>query len=162
MVRLSRLADYAVVVMTHFAQMPERVYSGAEVATELLLPAPTVSKLLKQLSRAGLLGSQRGVHGGYELARTPGHISIGEIVRAVEGPVALTDCIEDGVGECDRIGFCQTHRNWQVINQVVREALDRVSLDEMAMPSLLGLGAHMARPESAPGPMADARGETDR
>lgn len=161
MVRLSRLADYAVVVMAHFAQKPDRVFSGAEVASELLLPAPTVSKLLKKLSRAGLLSSQRGVHGGYTLTRTPEHISIGEVVRAVEGPVALTDCIDDAVGECDRIGFCQTHRNWQVINQVVREALDRVSLDEMAMPSLLGLEGYTGRRGRVSGALAEAHSDSD-
>jgi FeS assembly SUF system regulator len=134
MVRLSRLADYAVLVMTHIANEARYLHTGPELAAELLLPAPTVSKVLQSLGRAGLLTSHRGVKGGYALSRAPEDISIADIVAAVEGPIALTECIEDAPGDCDRTGFCPTHGNWQVINQAVEQALARISLSEMASP----------------------------
>ena len=124
--------------MTHIAndsQYESRyLHTGPELAVALLLPAPTVSKVLKALGRAGLLSSHRGVKGGYALSRAPEDISIADIIAAVDGPIALTECIEDAPGDCDRVGFCPTHGNWQVINQAVRQALARISLSEMASP----------------------------
>lgn len=134
MVRLSRLADYAVLVMTHIANESRYLHTGSELAAALLLPAPTVSKVLKALGRAGLLTSHRGVKGGYALCRAPEDISIADIIAAVEGPIALTECIDDAPGDCERVGFCPTQRNWQVINHAVEQALARISLSEMASP----------------------------
>ncbi len=134
MIRLSRLADYAVVVMTDIARSDEPIHSGAELAATLILPAPTVSKVLKLLARGGLLESRRGVKGGYTLARSADAISIADIVGAVEGPIALTDCAEHAGHECDRVAFCQTQYNWQIINNAVREALERITLSEMCSP----------------------------
>ncbi len=134
MVRLSRLEDYAVLAMTHIANEARYLHTGPELAAALALPGPTVSKVLKALGRAGLLTSHRGVKGGYALSRAPEDISIADIVAAVEGPIALTECIEDAPGDCERSGFCPTHGNWQVINQAVEQALARISLSEMASP----------------------------
>lgn len=134
MIRMSRLADYGVVVMTHIANRADVLLSGPEIAADLKLPAPTVSKVLKSLGQAGLLTSYRGVKGGYALAMGPEEISVADIIAAVEGPIALTECIDDAPGACGIESFCPTRRNWRIINDVVRDALSRVSLAEMMSP----------------------------
>ncbi len=141
MIRLSRLADYAVVTMSHIALHPERLHNAPNVAAEVQLPAATVSKIMKALARASLLTSYRGVKGGYELARRPEEITVGQIISAVDGPIALTECIEDAPGDCDFETFCPTRRNWQMINNAVRRALDEVSLADLIAPVPAFLGA---------------------
>jgi FeS assembly SUF system regulator len=136
MLRLSRLADYGVVLMTHVAQTPGRLHNAHELAAISRLPVPTVSKILKALARADLLESHRGAKGGYSLARRPEDVSVGEIIIAVEGPISLTVCIE-GEGEscgCEFESICPTRGNWQRINDAIRRALDGVTLAEMAAP----------------------------
>ncbi len=134
MIRMSRLADYGVIVMTHIANRADVLLSGPEIAADLKLPAPTVSKVLKSLGQAGLLSSYRGVKGGYTLALAPEEVSVADIIAAVEGPIALTECIDDAPGACGIESFCPTRRNWRIINDVVRDALSKVSLAEMMSP----------------------------
>lgn len=147
MIRMSRLADYGVIVMTHIAARPRTVPNGPEIAAELRLPAPTVSKVLKSLSRAGLLSSYRGVKGGYTLALAPEDISVADIIAAVEGPIALTECIDDAPGACELESFCPTRKNWHIINDVIRQSLSSVSLADMLspFPSLLAASASLER-----------------
>ena len=135
MIRLSRLADYSVVLMTHFANLPGRLDSSAEAATATGIPEPTAGKVLKALARSGLLGSQRGINGGYALARPALEITIADIVAAVDGPIAITECLETDDSGCsiETVG-CPTRGNWERINQAVHAALDQVTLADMALP----------------------------
>jgi FeS assembly SUF system regulator len=136
MIRLSRLADYAVVMMTHMAAAPERVHTAVDVAGATSLPVPTVSKILATLARHDLLTSHRGAKGGYTLASAPHAISVAQIVGAVEGPIALTQCIEHGPGICDVEAVCPSRRSWHRINSAVQQALQEISLAELAAPAL--------------------------
>ncbi|HET8898177.1 MAG TPA: SUF system Fe-S cluster assembly regulator [Rhodanobacteraceae bacterium] len=131
MLRVSRLTDYATLVMTCLADQPGSVVSAAQVAESTRLEAPTVSKLLKLLGHAGLVDSFRGVAGGYRLARAADSISVADVVEAVEGPIGMTDC---GIGNCDRESHCSVRGNWQRINAAVAAALRSVSIAEMAAP----------------------------
>ena len=131
MIRLSRLADYSVVLMTYLASHAERPQSALDLTFASGLPGPTVGKLLNTLARAGLLTSFRGVGGGYALTRIPGDISVAEIIHAVDGPIALTECIHDTSGECDFEASCPARGSWQVINDAVRTALSNVSLADV-------------------------------
>lgn len=130
MLRVSRLTDYATVVMTCLATSPDDVLSTARIAECTRLELPTVSKLLKLLARAGLAESFRGVNGGYRLARDATTISLAEIVEALEGPLGMTEC-SVAEGNCDREAHCSVRGNWQRINGVVDDALRAVSLADM-------------------------------
>ncbi len=135
MLRLSRMTDYAVVIMAHLARMPGRVVSAAELAEETGLQITTVAKLLRQLQQSGLLASQRGVAGGYGLDRGPASISVAQIVEAIEGPVALTACIEgQQTSPCAIERCCPVGGGWSRINDAIKTALEQVSLAEMAGP----------------------------
>src|SRR5690606_39144594 len=100
------------------------------------VPAPTAAKLLHALGRVGLLASTRGIKGGYALARPPGEIPVGEIVAALEGPIALTQCIRSGPGSCDIESVCQSRLGLQRLNLAVRKALDEISLADIAAPAI--------------------------
>ena len=136
MMRFSRLADFAVVLMTHVAQGHGKVLSAAEIAAATRLPAPTVAKVLARLCRAGLLGSVRGVKGGYMLRRPAASISVGAIVSAVDGPVALMQCIKPGSARCEVEPVCPSRVGLQAVNVAVQKALEDVSLADIAMPVL--------------------------
>lgn len=152
MIRLSRLADYAVVLAGYMAGEPETFHNAYEVAQRTRLPAPTVSKILAALSRGGVLVSHRGAKGGYRLARRPSVISIAEIVGAVEGPIALTVCIEHGDGACDVESICPSRRGWHRINAALLKALQEVSLADMTAPATFaGERAPAERPDAAAG-----------
>ncbi|HYL03739.1 MAG TPA: SUF system Fe-S cluster assembly regulator [Steroidobacteraceae bacterium] len=131
MLRISRLTDYATVLLAALAGEPERVQTAAALAASTHIGAPTVSKLLKQLQRAGLVTSTRGLHGGYQLARPASEISAAAILDALEGPVALTDCAA-GHGYCEIEGSCRVSRVWQRLNLAMRRSLYEVSLAQLA------------------------------
>src|SRR3981081_3617455 len=115
MLRISKLTDYATVILAAMAQEPDQVRTATALAEQTRIAAPTVSKLLKQLQRAGLVASTRGLHGGYQLAKPAAQISVAAILDALEGPVALTDC-SVGHGNCDIEGTCRVSRGWQRLN----------------------------------------------
>ncbi len=144
MIRITKQSDYGIVLMTRLANETEQLHTAAALATEAQLPAPTVSKILKLLARGGLLESHRGVKGGYSLSRAPEAISVAEIIGALEGPIAITECIEDGPGECSQESFCAVRGNWQRINLAIRQALEAISLAEMTEPlnRLVTIGRH--------------------
>jgi len=147
MLRMTKQADYGIVLLTHMVGAPERRYTAPELAGESRLPAPTVSKILKQLAREGLLDSHRGAKGGYSLARGPQEISVVEMITALDGPIAFTECIEDVPGYCSQESVCHLRGHWQVINDAVREALEKISLAELAgplSPPLVQLGGSPA------------------
>ncbi len=131
MLRISRLTDYATVVLATLAQEPDRVQTATALAEHTRIALPTVSKLLKQLQRANLVTSTRGLHGGYQLARPAAQISAADILDALEGPVALTDCAA-GEGHCDIEGNCRVGRVWQRLNLAIRRSLQEVTLAQLA------------------------------
>ncbi|MCX7717559.1 MAG: SUF system Fe-S cluster assembly regulator [Candidatus Sumerlaeaceae bacterium] len=135
MIRLAKLTDYGFVVLTYFVQSgPSKVHAAKDVAANAKLPLPTVSKLLKTLSRSGILIAHRGMKGGYQLARPAAKISVAEIVEALEGPVALTDCISGEPTDCMVEPHCPVRGKWARINMAIQDALERVSLAELATP----------------------------
>jgi FeS assembly SUF system regulator len=133
MLKLSKLADYATVLMTAIAADPQRLHNGQELAARTHVPAPTVAKLLKALARGGLLESLRGAHGGYRLLRAPESVSVAEVIRALEGPLAVTQC-SDHHGGCNIEASCATRGNWRLINTAIRQALEAITLAQMAAP----------------------------
>lgn len=134
MIRITKLTDYGIVLMTHLATVPDRRYNAPDLAAEAGLPLPMVSKILKLLARDGLLDSHRGVKGGYALAQPPDEITVDRIIAALEGPIAITECIEHSPGDCDHEAACPTRGNWQKINHAIRRALEKITLAEMTHP----------------------------
>jgi FeS assembly SUF system regulator len=128
MLRISRLTDYATLILASLGD--GGLSSAAEISVRTRIGLPTVSKLLKQLQHAGLVRSVRGAHGGYQLTRAAGLISAAEIIDAVEGPVALTECA-GGAGNCGIEATCLVGHGWQRISRAIRRALADVTLDEL-------------------------------
>lgn len=138
MIRLSKMTDYGLLLMCQIARAGlEGKHTARDLAAECQLPLPTVSKVLKILLQDGLLSSQRGINGGYTLARDPALISITEIISALEGPFAFTECSSDVSGLCDLESSCPIRDNQRMISQVVRGALERVTLSELSRPMRL-------------------------
>jgi FeS assembly SUF system regulator len=134
MLRMSRLTDYGIVLLTQLAgSAADQVHNARELADEAGLPLPVVSKILKALTREGFLHSQRGSKGGYALARPPEQISVAAVIDALEGPIAITEC---GVhpGACERESRCAVRAPWQQINRAVRHTLEGVRLSELLTP----------------------------
>jgi FeS assembly SUF system regulator len=144
MLRVSKLTDYGTVVMTYLAHEPLSVRNAAEIAEATCVSGPTVSKILKALAREHLVVSFRGVRGGYALARPPAEISMAQIVAAMEGPIALTEC-SGAPGQCGHEPVCSVRTNWQRINDGVRIALEKITLAELAQPAA-ECGPPTARP----------------
>ncbi|WP_321395703.1 SUF system Fe-S cluster assembly regulator [Emcibacter sp.] len=134
MIKLSNLADYAVVLMSHIALRPEHVHPATEIAGETGIPAPTVSKILGMLVRADLLTSHRGLNGGFSLRGDAEDITIADVIEAVDGPVQLTNCLDVEETCCDYHASCGTRGQWHKINQAVKGALNSVRLSEMLSP----------------------------
>jgi FeS assembly SUF system regulator len=132
MFRLSRMTDYGIVLMTQLARRGAK-RSARDVADAAHIPHPVAAKLLKQLAREGLLVSQRGPGGGYGLARDAARISVAEMVAALEGPIGLTECSAHP-GACVQESACHVREPWQRINRAVRDALEHVSLADLARP----------------------------
>ena len=131
--RLTHLADYAVVLMTAAARQPVGArLSATELAADTGVPLPTAQKLMGQLATAGLLSSSRGVGGGFALAKAPAEISLADIVEAVEGPIALTMCSDSNNHECILDAHCRVKPHMGVVGNAVRGALGAVSLVELA------------------------------
>jgi FeS assembly SUF system regulator len=131
MLRLSKLADYGTQVMSYMAR-DLAVHSASEVSAGLGIAAPTVSKILKMLVRKNLVDSVLGAKGGYMLARHPAEISVAEIIHAMDGPISITEC--SGTTTCYRESTCSTRSNWQGINHIIQDALEKVNLAEMIAP----------------------------
>ena len=146
MIRMTKSADYGIVLMTQMAEQGGRVFKAVELSAEAHLPHPTVSKVLKLLARSDLLESHRGANGGYSLARHPDDISVADIITALDGPIGITECIDDAPGECGREPLCPIKTNTQRINDVVRSALESITLSEMIPDTLplVRLGDHGA------------------
>ena len=136
MLRVTKLTDYATVVLTVLASEPDAVASAAGLAERAGLEAPTVAKLLKPLAQAGLVEAFRGANGGYRLARPAAAISLFEVVEAMEGPLGMTECSLHA-GNCGIQDSCNVRANWRRINDVVADALRGVSLAQMLSPQFI-------------------------
>jgi FeS assembly SUF system regulator len=130
--RLSNLADYAVVLLAAAARQPDGRLNATLLADQTGVPLPTAQKLVGKLSAAGLLVSSRGSAGGFRLARAADAISLADIVEAVEGPIALTACVEHGRQDCGLDHQCHVKPHWAVVNEALRSALASVSLSVLA------------------------------
>jgi FeS assembly SUF system regulator len=134
-VRLGKLTDYGLVLMTCIARdQGSPLRTARDLARESKLPLSTVSKLLKELLQSGLLISHRGIKGGYILAREPHEISVVEMIAAIEGPMALTECSTEITGLCNLEPCCPIKSNQQIINQAVRGVLEKITLSDLMHP----------------------------
>lgn len=130
--RLSSLADYAVVMMAACARHCGGARTNAAaLAEETGIPLPTVQKLVSKLSHAGLLRSVRGAGGGFKLARPAAAINLAEIIEAIEGPIAMTACVETGKHDCVLEGACKVQPHWSLVNGAVRGALADINLTSL-------------------------------
>ncbi len=133
MIRISRMADYGVVALSFMARDTGAFYSAAVIAERTGVPLPSASKLLKMLVNSGVLVSRRGAAGGYGLARSPQAISVADLVIAVDGPIALADCLQDESSSvCGLEGFCAVRGPWQKVSDAIRVALEEVTLADIA------------------------------
>ena len=131
MLRMSKLTDYALVLLTHMAQQgPDRLTTAQELAARSRVPLPTVSKILKELTKAGIVVSHRGRCGGYTLARPPVDISVANVVEALEGPVALTECSTTD-GGCSLEPHCLAKGHWGPISRAIQRTLQRLPLSAL-------------------------------
>ncbi len=133
MLRMSKLTDYGTLVLAQLAASEGRLASAHQVSVDTHLSLPTVSKLLKSLVRAGLAVSRRGARGGYALSRPAEEISAAQILDALEGPLAITECCS-AHGLCVLESSCRVGSAWQSINLSIREALGEVSLADLQQP----------------------------
>lgn len=132
MIRMSKLTDYGIVLLTHMAMAPAgKVHTAQDLAGASRVPLPTASKILKQLARAGLLVSHRGRKGGYTLARSADEVSVADVIRAIEGPIGITDCGTEVAGACSLEAICAARSRWGPISRAIAQALGGVRLSAM-------------------------------
>lgn len=140
MLRLSKLTDYAVVVLIRLGSGDVQTSPGIAQATGV--PEPTVAKVLKALTIAGLVASQRGARGGYRLVRGLSAIALTEVITAIDGPIALTACVEGSPAPCETSSSCPMRGRWDVVNDAVRDALASISLADMNIGPRPRVAAH--------------------
>ncbi len=134
MLRLSKLTDYAVVVLLRLATAPDScdgVLTSPCIAAATGVPEPTVAKVLKALSAAGMVVSHRGARGGYRLLLPLDDIAIADVIGAIDGPIALTACVDGAPAPCEVKSLCAVKGRWDLVNDAIREALGRITLAEM-------------------------------
>jgi len=130
MLRLSKLTDYAVVVLVRLAGT-EGVQTSPGIAATTGIPEPTVAKVLKTLAAGGLVASQRGARGGYRLLRPLGAIPIADVIAAIDGPIALAACVDGSATECEAQGLCPVRGRWDPVNDAIYQALSAITLADM-------------------------------
>jgi FeS assembly SUF system regulator len=130
MLRLSKLTDYAVVVLVRLDSGTE-VQTSPGIAASTGVPEPTVAKVLKTLSASGLVTSQRGARGGYRLARALEDIPVSQVIAAMDGPIALAACVEGSATECESLAMCPVRGRWDPVNDAIQRALSAISLADM-------------------------------
>ena len=135
MIKLSRLTDYGVVVMSQMAQTMSAMKTAPELAAATGVPIPTVAKLLKLLAKGGLVESWRGVNGGYALTKSIDDITAADIIEALEGPVALAACVDGSKADCGVESLCPMRGGWEKANRAIRAALEEVTLAELSQPA---------------------------
>jgi FeS assembly SUF system regulator len=135
MLRLSRLTDYAVVALVRLGRA-EGVETTPGIAAAIGIPEPTVAKVLKALTNGGLVVSQRGAHGGYRLARPLREIPVADVIVAIDGPIALTSCVDGAMGGCESQSLCPVAGRWDPVNHAIRDALTAITLADMEEASI--------------------------
>lgn len=136
MIKVSKMADYAVVILSAMARADGALMTSTAIAQASNLPEPTVAKILKLAAGAQILESIRGANGGYRLVKTPSEITVADIVAAVDGPIALTACVDGGEGSCDYQAQCAVRGRWDGVNRAMKQALASVTLADMALPQI--------------------------
>ena len=131
MIKLSKLTDYAVVILGRMALGDGKLQTASGLSEKTGLPEPTVAKVLKLLARGGLIVSTRGVNGGYSLSRAPDDINMASVILALEGPVQLTSCVGAGDECCSHSPNCSMKGKWDPVNDAMKKALENVSLAQM-------------------------------
>jgi len=131
MIRISKLADYAVVILSIMASSDDLLMSAAKLSTVSHVPEPTVSKILKMLSKGGIIKSTRGIHGGYALCMSPCEVTVEDIIYAIDGPVLITECANGCNTKCNLGTGCKMRGRWNGVNQAIRYALSSVSLQSI-------------------------------
>ncbi len=131
MLKVSKLADYAVVVLATLAQSDNGLMNASGISLKTGLPEPTVAKVLKYLARAEIVQSVRGVNGGYKPAFSPHELSIARVVTAVDGPISLTSCVDGSESSCSFEGSCSMKGRWNSVNFAIRAAMEGVTLADM-------------------------------
>lgn len=131
MIRISKLADYSVVVLAALASYSGDMMSVSALSGETKLPEPTISKVLKLLSKNGIVASTRGINGGYTLSYKPEDITVERIVTAVDGPIAVTACADGSMPDCHVGDSCPVRGRWDDVNMALRNALSSVTLADM-------------------------------
>jgi len=131
MLRLTKLTDYGILLMTRMATSNQQRFTAAELADITHIPMPTVSKILQMLLHEHLLSSTRGARGGYQLTREASAINVRDVINVFEGSIALTECNIEG-SNCDQHEVCSTSNNWKRINMAVGQALEGISLADMS------------------------------
>ena len=137
MLRLNRMTDYAILVLGALARRHGETLASGHLAQLTKLAQPTVAKVLKMLLAVELVETQRGVRGGYRLMKTSAHISLVDIVEAIEGPIAVTDCIEGARQPCPASNYCCMRNHWNHVNFAIRRALMDVTLEDLTNPIAL-------------------------
>lgn len=132
MIRLSRLTDYAFALLTQMVRESKSVWAASDLAERTGLPLPTVAKIMKRLTKSGIITARRGALGGYSLAKTAHTLSIAAIIEAIDGPIAITDCTEGGNHSCRVEPICPMSAGWNMVNRAIRQAMEGVSLADMA------------------------------
>jgi FeS assembly SUF system regulator len=135
MLRLSKLTDYAVVVLVRLSRV-EGVQTSPGIAVATGIPEPTVAKVLKTLAAGGLVASQRGARGGYRLMRPLSAIPVADVIAAVDGPIALTACVDGSTTECESQGLCPMRGRWDPVNEAIQQALVAITLADMQEASI--------------------------
>ncbi len=129
MLRITKITDYGFILLTHMARQNQEILHNAKDLSAIIeIPLPTVSKVLKILTQGGILQSQQGSKGGYSLARAARDITVADVIEAIEGPVAITDC--SGIEGCKR--NCIARPSWQKINGAIIRTLKGLTLADMA------------------------------
>ncbi|MFN3234174.1 MAG: SUF system Fe-S cluster assembly regulator [Gammaproteobacteria bacterium] len=131
MLRISKLTDYAIVMMVYVAHQKSELITANAIAKETNISLPTVKKILRMLLKSNLLISAQGSHGGYYLSQEPASISVAHIITAMEGQIALTMCNTDEMA-CDKHEQCMVKQPWQLINRVIKTSLESITLEDMA------------------------------
>lgn len=141
MIRLSKLADYAVVVLGQMSHDGQTL-TASQLADRSSVPLPTVAKILKLMARGGVVTSHRGAAGGYNLSRPAEAITVAQIIQALDGPISITACVDGAEGHCEAEGLCPMRGNWDRVNRAIRGALESISLAEMvALPAFPAVAA---------------------
>ena len=135
MLRLSKLTDYAVVVLVRLSS-GQNVQTSPGIAAATGIPEPTVAKVLKALAGGGLVASQRGARGGYRLLHPLAAIPVANVIAAIDGPIALTACVEGGAGGCEAEHLCPVRGRWDPVNDAIVEALTAITLADMQRSAL--------------------------